>query len=73
MIQERTEAPERLVYTPREAASLLGVDRSTIYRRIRDGSIPTVKMGTGKMFIPKRPFDEMFSGKRETAELSSEL
>jgi excisionase family DNA binding protein len=60
--ERETPTPNRLVYTPREVADLLCVDRSTVYRRIRDGSIPIVKMGTGKMFIPKKPFDEMFSG-----------
>jgi excisionase family DNA binding protein len=52
---------ERVVYTPREVAKLLGVDRTTVYRRMREGSIPVVQMGTGRKYISKKRFEELFS------------
>jgi excisionase family DNA binding protein len=53
-------AVERIVYTIPEIAALLGVDRATVYRWIRSGHIPVVRMGTSRMFVPKRPFLEQF-------------
>ena len=53
-------ARDRLVYTPAEVAERLGVHKSTVYRRIKEGAIPIAKLGTGRVFIPKKPFDEIF-------------
>lgn len=53
-------ARERLIYTPAEVAVRLGVHKSTVYRRIKDGSIPVVKLGAGRIYVPKAPFDAMF-------------
>jgi len=35
---------ERLLVKPREAATLLGVSRSSIYELVRDGTIPSVRV-----------------------------
>jgi excisionase family DNA binding protein len=59
-LESRTTARDRLVYTPAGAAELLGVHKSTVYRRIKEGAIPIVKMGRGRVFIPKKPFEEIF-------------
>lgn len=37
--------PDKLAYTIKEAASALGIGRTTIYAAIRDGKIPAVKLG----------------------------
>ena len=61
---------ERIVFTIPEIAALLGVDRATVYRWIRSGHIPVVRMGTSRMFVPKRLFLERF-GIAEPASVSS--
>lgn len=36
---------EKLAYSIKEAASALGIGRTTIWRAIRDGKLPAVKLG----------------------------
>jgi excisionase family DNA binding protein len=62
------ERLERIVYTPREVARLLGISRTTVYRLIQSGDIPTVRMGeNGRVLIPKRPFLERFGAADEAS------
>lgn len=35
----------RLAYSPEEVAEQLGVSRATIYRQLKEGTIPSVKIG----------------------------
>ncbi len=51
---------ERIVYTIPEIATLLGVDRATVYRWSQRGDLPVVRMGPSRMFVPKRLFLEQF-------------
>ena len=48
-----------LAYTPEEARSLARVARSTFYQAVRDGTIPSVRIGK-LIRIPKAKFDAMF-------------
>ena len=41
------------VLTVRQAADLLGVDRHTVYKLIREGKIPVVKLSPQVWRIPK--------------------
>jgi excisionase family DNA binding protein len=51
----------RIVYTPREAAELIGVSKTTIYRWMDAGEIAYVQMGKdARKLIPKAPFLEKF-------------
>ena len=43
-----TEPLARLAYTPAEAATLLGVCRATIYNRMADGTLASVKFGRSR-------------------------
>jgi excisionase family DNA binding protein len=53
--------PERVALTVREAAELLGVSRATIYRWIKSGEMPTVRMSaTGRVMIPRKPLLKIF-------------
>jgi len=47
-----------------EAAALLGKGVATIWRRIKDGSIITIRLG-GRRLIPQSEIDRL---KRETSE-----
>jgi excisionase family DNA binding protein len=48
-----TAASERLFLSPAQAADLLGVSRFTVYRLIRSGQLPSVRVG-GQLRIPRR-------------------
>jgi excisionase family DNA binding protein len=51
MVTTATEA--RPFLSPAEAAATLGVSRYTVYRLIRSGQLPSVRVG-GQLRIPKR-------------------
>jgi len=52
---------DRIVYTPREVADLLGVSKTTVYRWMDTGEIPYVQMGKdAQKLIPKVPFLKKF-------------
>ena len=41
-----------LVYTPRELQELLGLSRNSVYERIADGSLPSLRLGR-RLVIPR--------------------
>jgi excisionase family DNA binding protein len=43
--------------TVEEAAGLLGISRGTMYDRVRDGTVPSLKIGR-KYLIPNAEFHE---------------
>lgn len=49
--------PELL--TPAEVAELLRCDRSTVYRRIREGTLPAVRLGWAPQDPLRIPADEL--------------
>ena len=49
--------PTTLVYTIREAASLLTLGRSSMYNAVRNGSIPSVKLGR-RILIPRAALEQ---------------
>ena len=49
--------PTTLVYTIREAASLLTLGRSSMYQAVRNGSIPSVKLGR-RILIPRAALEQ---------------
>ena len=55
------ESPERQVYTPAEVCAVLGLSRSSVYLRLREGSIPHVRVGR-RILIPKSALAEMLLG-----------
>ncbi len=63
--QSRTGTPgTKPLLSVSEAALLLGVDRSTLYRAIRQGqapSIPTARVGR-RMRIPRRAIERLLAG-----------
>lgn len=52
-----TDAPDRAVYTVKEAAELLSLSRNAAYALVRAGTIPAVKLG-GRWVVPKQRFHE---------------
>lgn len=45
-------AVERLTYTVREAAQVLGIGKDLAYQLIKSGELPSVKLG-GRLVVPK--------------------
>ena len=43
---------ERLVYSVREACTLLGLSKNSVYARIREGVIPSIRVGA-RLLIPR--------------------
>ena len=57
MVMQRTT----LVYTPREAACLLGLSRSSLYEAIRIGVIPALRVGR-RLLVPKAALERLLEG-----------
>ncbi len=51
---------ERLVYTPREVGQLLGLSRTAVYDRLRDGSLPSVRVGR-RLLIPRTSLEQFLA------------
>jgi excisionase family DNA binding protein len=55
-------SPERLAYTIREAASLLGVSRHTVYRAVKAGKLPVISYTQdGTKHIPRQALDRLLN------------
>lgn len=59
MAQRRKRSgKEALTYHPDELAALLGVARGAVYKGLRDGTIPSIRLGK-RFVIPKAAVDEL--------------
>ncbi len=58
------EQPSRLVYTVDEVAVLFGISRNNAYEAVRQGAIPSFKIGR-RILIPKSRLDAMLAGSKE--------
>jgi len=52
---------QRLTLTVEEAARLLGISRALAYELVRDGEIPSLRLGR-RIVIPRRVIDELLGG-----------
>lgn len=52
---------ERQTYTVDEAAGVLGVSRGVAYEQVREGVIPSLRLGK-RWVIPKARFDAWLAG-----------
>jgi putative molybdopterin biosynthesis protein len=48
---------EKVFYTPQQIAEMLGVRKETIYRLIKKGEIPSIRIGT-RYKVLKEQFEE---------------
>jgi iron complex outermembrane receptor protein len=51
-------------FRPDEAAAILSLSRRTIYRMIRDGRIPGIRLGNGPWRIPRDSLAALLPGER---------
>jgi excisionase family DNA binding protein len=49
---------ELLVLTPVETAKLLRIGRATVYEQIRQGTIPSIRMGR-RILVPRRALEKL--------------
>jgi excisionase family DNA binding protein len=52
---------KRRAYSIREAASMCGVSRATLYRLLRQGKITTIKIGSRRL-VPEASIDALLAG-----------
>ena len=55
--KERPKPPQ-LTYTVEEAAEVLGIGRGLAYIMVRDGELPSIRMGQRRLLVPKAALDE---------------
>lgn len=48
-VREAVDRANRLALSPAEAAELLGITKPTLYKFLRDGRLPSLKMGTRRL------------------------
>jgi excisionase family DNA binding protein len=59
--------PERVVYSVKEVARLLGLNLGGTYALIHEGTIPAIRMG-GRWLVPKKRFHDWLDGQVEEVE-----
>jgi excisionase family DNA binding protein len=52
---------EKLTVTVPEAAKLLGVSRMTAYTAVRDGTIPSLRIGR-RLLVPRAALERLLDG-----------
>ena len=60
-----TPKPTSRTLTVTEAATILGISRTTAYECVNNGSIPSIRLG-GRIVIPRATFDELLEPARIT-------
>jgi len=61
MAQSPQTATVKKFYTIKQTMELLCISRSTLYRQLRDGLIPSVHVGA-KVLIPSSYFEKLENG-----------
>ncbi|MEO6651528.1 MAG: helix-turn-helix domain-containing protein [Ilumatobacteraceae bacterium] len=56
-------APNTATVTVSQAATMLGISRSSAYECVRLGSIPSIRLGR-RIVIPRRAVDELLASAR---------
>jgi len=58
---------EALVLTPREAMKILRCSRSVLYAGLKNGSIPSIRLGPRKVVIPRAKLMALLGGANDGA------
>lgn len=61
-----TADTERIAYSPAEVAAAVGCSRQHIQNMIRDGKLPSVKLGR-KRLIPRTVLDDLVNPERQAS------
>lgn len=56
--KKKYEMKEEMAFKPREAGEILGICRTTVYARIKDGSLRSKRLG-GLHLIPRSELDRI--------------
>lgn len=59
-----------LVLTVEEAAELLGISRTLAYAKVRDGVLPSIRLGR-RLLVPRRRLLEFVEGTRDDSYLTA--
>ena len=58
VINSSTEQARPRFYSVAEVAQIFGTSRMTIYRAVREGQLPAIRV-RGRLFVPSRALDAM--------------
>lgn len=59
-------------YTPADVAKLFGISMPTTYKRIGDGTFPSIRLGQ-KIYVYRDAIDRMLAGPDDREELVAKL
>lgn len=59
-----------LVLTVEEAAELLGISRTLAYAKVRDGVLPSIRLGR-RLLVPRRRLLEFVDGTTDDSSLTA--
>jgi excisionase family DNA binding protein len=54
-------APERQTLSVEEAGKVLGISRGAAYQYAKDGSLPTIRLGS-RLLVPKAALERLLAG-----------
>lgn len=52
---------QSLVYTAAEVQELLGLSRNSVYERIADGTLPSIRLGR-RVVVPRAALEKLLAG-----------
>ena len=53
--------PQRLTYTVEEAAQVLGISRGLAYEMVREGTLPSLRLGERRIVVPKAALESLLA------------
>lgn len=62
--QAAKRRPERLTYTVEEAALALGISRGLAYDMVRQGVIPSLRLGQRRVLVPRSSLEALLAPSR---------
>jgi excisionase family DNA binding protein len=69
-IPKMATASERRTYDVEEAGRMLGISRNAAYAAVKDGTIPSIKIGPKRIVVPKAAFDRLLDGDDPSGDLT---
>lgn len=53
--------PQRLTYTVEEAGQVLGISRGLAYEMVREGTLPSLRLGERRIVVPKAALESLLA------------
>lgn len=56
-----SSSPPRLTYTVEETAQALGISRGLAYEMVREGTLPSLRLGERRIVVPRAALDSLLA------------